>query len=806
MTLRKYIVALILIVLLAVLAGNLYRGAKKEDSKAPVAAPVQKTEPAPPAARLIAAGGHHAIALMSNGSVWKWGGGIYSEVGFSSAVPSGVGGLSDVAAISAGASFNMALKKDGTVWAWGSNGDGQFGNGTTNHSDAPVQLSGLMDIIAISSGEKHTAALNKDGTVWTWGYNGLGQLGIGKKSHHERPSAVSGSGGAQITDAIGVAAGGGHTLMLRKDGTVWAWGNNRFGQLGDGTNEDRYSPVQVSGLSDVIAVACGYAHSIAIRGDGTVWTWGNDSHGQLGDGTEFKIHVKTKALSTAADAAYIRPEDMRKSVHSVPVRVMGIEDVVSVSGGREYTLSLKKDGTVWAWGDNYYGQLGNPGVRKSPVPLQVQGIKDVTSITAGYDFGGAIRNDGTAWTWGYNIRGQLGNGTKAHRSIPALAGITPRKDARVESDEKKPPVPFPSNIIAVAAGGYHSIALGSDGTVWTWGNNAAGQLGDGTTENSAKPIPVKGITDAIAISGGYAHTLALKKDGTVWAWGHNSSGQLGDGTTTFRAVPVQVRGLSYVRAISGGGYHSVALKQDGSVWAWGNNEYGQLGNGGIDDSHLPVQVKGIRNAAAVAAGGHHTVAAGKGGIVRTWGNNSFGQLGDGTTVDRATPVQVTGIDAAEPVICAGANHTAALRTWNGKVWTWGAGEFGQLGDGSLENKASPVLVQLFMRGMTEFNDRALTGIISIACGGDHMIALMNGGGLRQWGRGNFGQKGGEERSWDNSTYAVGYGAGDTAQVAAGYEHSIVLSKDGKVRTWGSNEYGQLGDPAAYDSENGIQVK
>lgn len=193
---------------------------------------------------------------------------------------------------------------------------------------------------------------------------------------------------------------------------------------------------------------------------------------------------------------------------------------------------------------------------------------------------------------------------------------------------------------ATAAGGLHSVALKNDGTVWTWGGNAYGQLGDGLATNRSTPTQVSGLTGVTGVSAGYYHTLALKEDGTVWSWGHNLHGQLGDGTTTNRSRPVQVAGLNNIVAVAAYGYHSVALRNDGTIWSWGSNAYGEIGDGTTTSRFTPVQVSQITNAFAIAAGANHTVALSQDGSAFGWGNNIYGQLGNGTTTAASAPVQV----------------------------------------------------------------------------------------------------------------------------------------------------------------------
>ncbi|MCL2087921.1 MAG: dockerin type I domain-containing protein [Oscillospiraceae bacterium] len=348
---------------------------------------------------------------------------------------------------------------------------------------------------------------------------------------------------------ISVSAGNDHSVALLSDGTVWAWGWNNRGQLGDDTTTDRRIPVQVSGLTGVTTVSSSGDHTMALKSDGTVWAWGYNWTGQLGDGTV--------------------------TDRTTPVQVSGLTGVVAVSAGAHHTIALKSDGTVWAWGrNNLYGQLGDGTTIDRHTPVQVSGLTGVTAISAGGNHTAVLKSDGTVWAWGYNYYGQLGNDTTTNRNIPVrVFGLT--------------------GVIAIFAGGGHTIALKSDGTVWAWGNNSHGQLGDGTTTDNYTPKQVSGLTGVTAISAGVQHTIALKSDGTVWAWGANWAGQLGDGTTTNRRTPVQVLGLTGVTDIFAGGYHTMALKSDGTVWAWGYNGFGQLGDGTTTDRLLPIKTQTI---------------------------------------------------------------------------------------------------------------------------------------------------------------------------------------------------------------------
>jgi Tol biopolymer transport system component len=355
----------------------------------------------------------------------------------------------------------------------------------------------------------------------------------------------------------------------------------------------------------------------------------------------------------------------------------------SIAGGIEFTLAIKNDGTVWAWGSNFNGQLGNGTTTyaATSTPAQVSGLVGMTAVAAGGDtsvdqgHGIALKNDGTVWTWGRNLEGQLGDGTFTNRYTPVqVSGLT--------------------GIAAIAGGAAHTLALKNDGTVWAWGSNVYGQLGDGAASgarvNRSTPIQVVGLTGVTAVARGAYHSLALKNDGTVWAWGENSQGMLGDGTTASSSTPVKVNGLTGVVAIAGGWIHTVALKNDGTVWAWGDNLQGELGNGTFTDSLIPVQVSGLTSVTAIAAGLKHTLALKSDGTVWAWGYNGDGALGDGTVVIRNTPVKTNGL-AGVTAIAAGTMHSIALKN-DGTVWTWGGNNYGELGDGTTSYRSTPVQV------------------------------------------------------------------------------------------------------------------
>ncbi len=373
----------------------------------------------------------------------------------------------------------------------------------------------LLALVAVLAGP--SAAAQAAGAALAWGDNVSSQTGIGSSTLSSPPVQVTG-----LQSGIdSISAGGLHSLAVRSDGTVAAWGSNYFGQLGDGTTTDRATPVTVSGLSGVKAVAAGETFSLALKTDGSVVAWGKNDWGQLGDGTT------TDRLT--------------------PVAVSGLSsDVTAIAAGAVHALALKSNGSVVAWGNNQNGQLGDGTNTDRNSPVAVSSLNTgVTAISAGSAHSLAIKTGGALVAWGENGSGELGDGTNASRNIPV------------------PVIGMASGVTAVSGGGSHTLALKSDGSVLAWGSNLFGQLGDGTTTFSANtPKQVTGLTSGVtAISAGGFHSLALKTNGSVVAWGKNVYGELGDGTTTNRNTPVAVSALtSGVTAIEAGGSHNLALR------------------------------------------------------------------------------------------------------------------------------------------------------------------------------------------------------------------------------------------------------
>jgi alpha-tubulin suppressor-like RCC1 family protein len=366
--------------------------------------------------------------------------------------------------------------------------------------------------------------------------------------------APSLSAAAQYTVGAKVAAGGQHSFAILSNGTLYAWGANYTGTLGNGFRGDRLFPTKTPVLDSVLSVVGGGQHSVALRNNGKVWCWGSNFYGQSG-------------RSGTADTA-------------LPVLVGGLSNIIGIAAGETHTLAVKNDGSVTGWGNNYDGQLGNDssGSYFNPNPASVIGLTDVEAVAAGRGFSLALKRDGTVFSWGANSLGVLGNGTSDASLHPT-------------------PVLNLNNVVSIAAGEYHAVALRGDGTVWCWGYNSAGQLGIEGIQFSSVPLQVPGISNILGIAAGISHTLALRSDGRILCWGTNANGQLAiDSTNASSFSPVQANGVTEAYSLAAG-THSLVAKSDGSIWGWGFNDHGQIGDGTwtrrfapalvVDFFHLP---------------------------------------------------------------------------------------------------------------------------------------------------------------------------------------------------------------------------
>ena len=653
-------------------------------------------------ATAVAAGDVHTCAQLATATVICWGANADGQLGDGtvaqrSKASLSVSGLSNVVAIGSGAAHSCAVLGNGTVSCWGRNTSGQLGNGTTKGQLKAGAVSNLTNAIAVAGGGAHTCALLADGSVKCWGDNAAGQLGLGTTAPQLSPGAAVALAGP----AVAIAAGGSHTCALLSDGTAQCWGLNDAGQLGDGTLEQRTVPTPVSGLAGGVAIESGARFTCARLATGIVSCWGRNAAGQLGDGTNIDrlTPIATVGLTDAvavaggnAHSCALQANDAARcwgdnglgqlgngttSAATVPQVVGGGAGTISARGlaagnFSSHTCARRADGTLACWGNNASGQLGFVGPNQLQ-PRTVSGLTNVVAATAGTNFSCALDADGAIWCWGANVDGQLGDGTTTNRPQPALvAGL-------------------PGPAIAVAAGGAFTCAQLHDGTVYCWGRNTRGQLGDGSLITRSTPAVVPGLEDVVSIAAGVVHTCAVLGNGGVRCWGGNTFGAVGDGTTTDRLVPTAVVGLPSAAAIAAGAAHTCALLTDGTARCWGRNDQGQVGIGVLGDMTVPVTPLGLTGAAIIALGGDHTCAGLLNGEVRCWGDNGVHQASY-LTGDQLAPVTVvlSTLVPLRSVVALGTGnfHSCAIQA-SGAVYCWGSNGAGSLGDGTQIDRQFP---------------------------------------------------------------------------------------------------------------------
>jgi alpha-tubulin suppressor-like RCC1 family protein len=692
--------------------------------------------------------------------------------------------------VEGGSDFSLMLSRDGIVHAVGSDASGQLGQGRPLSTETPVSTRMSLATV-ITSGAAHNLAVHSSGSVWAWGNNSEGQLGDGTNVARSLPQAIS-----TLKNAKSVAAGQYHSIALLQDGTVRSWGNNSEGQLGDGTLSGRKTPVSVKGLTGITAIAAGFKHSLALRNDGTVWAWGDNFWGELGNGTDINQKRPVQVLLSNGTpmkniVAIAAGDSMSVAVESTgKVLIWGYlyYDAVAegdkwaeraeyktdiplmsrVAVGYDHVLALARDGTLWAWGGNYYGQLGN-GVDSeddyitSISASRVTSLAGVSAIAAGQQHSVAVLSNGSVWRWGF---------TKFDPDSDSIEWTS------------SPVQQVASGALNVSAGNNHTISLLANGRLVAWGDNTDGQLGDGALMVRSVVVAIPGLSGVTQISAGNSHALALATDGTIWSWGRGGSGQLGNDRRKDTSIPTKIKTASRFKQIAAAGDHSLAIGVDGTAWAWGNNYYGQVGDGSDADRTLPTKVLAmsgnseapLSNIVSICGGGWHSAAVDESGKVWRWGYDYYDEAEDTEYFIHHANV-VDGLPPARSVAC-GAEFTLVLAR-DGTVWAWGDNYYGQLGDGTTDYSYKPTQV------------KNLVNVKSIAAGYYHSLSIGSDETVRRWGYSRYDSATGDEYYYDTPVQVDGIR--NISGIGAGDWHSLAVRTDGTVFTWGFNYAGQLAD-------------
>jgi alpha-tubulin suppressor-like RCC1 family protein len=761
----------------------------------------------PPRAQ-ICTGSAHACAITDGGRVLCWGDGGNGQLGNGVVVayrlgPTYVKGLSDAVQIACGdhGLHSCALRATGEVVCWGSNDAGQLGDRSTTDRSAPVSVTGITDAVQVVAGEEFTCVRTGSGGVKCWGSDANGQLGNGSGASSTAPVDVTAgqTGSGSLSGAVFLAAGQQHACAIldpAHSGRLVCWGNGASGRLGDAASTTRTSPVYVHGVGN--AAACSTADPSGCL----------DQVGSVAAGDDGTVAIRKGGLASAWGSN--TSESLATGATTqFPLRVHGLgsagtfDDAEYVSLGTLHGCAVRKSGQPVCWGEDDNGRTGdNDGVNVNlSAPTPVAGASSYTQIDAGDAFSCGLLADGSVDCWGANDQGQLGDGSLTQRAIPTdVAGGR--------------------GFVEVDAGIGHSCGVTGTGSVYCWGYNLNGALGIGSTEERWAPAKIPGLppaSDVVVLQYG---SCALMESGTVKCWGNDLSSENGDGTPgnpTDRTSPGDVVGVTNAVEIAGGLLHACALVDrppvgDGvtEVWCWGYNGFGQLGNAATADAATPVRVHGIGNtgmltdAVAIGAGWYHTCAVRATGEVACWGRGDLGEMGDGNLLNRTSPVAVkgiiglgtlTGMAKGRHVIDGSAENTCALTT-NGNAFCWGNSANGENGAGSTLSTSLPVQVG----GL----NNAFVRISAWSDATGHVCALNGSSQVYCWGANAYGQLGDGTTTDRALPTLVQLGASATTfgnpdmtsgvvAISTGQFHTVAAHKTGATTSWGQGGNGRLGD-------------
>jgi alpha-tubulin suppressor-like RCC1 family protein len=617
----------------------------------------------------ISAGKEFSLAIDESGNLWAWGDNYNGQLGIEtqtfpySLSPIQIKPGTKFKYISSGIDYSLSIDEKGKLWAWGDNGNGQLGDGTTEDSKLPVQILPEIKFKAVSARNYHSLALDESGNIWSWGANSYGQLGDGTKGNRLTPLMIT----SEIKFKT-ISTGSSRSFAIDEHGNLWEWGDNSDGSLCDGTFVDKLIPVQIKGNTKFQFVSAASNHMLSVDETGNLWEFGSiypryGGYGGYGNVVEELI--------------------------SVPVKIKPNVRFKIVKNGYEHSIAIDESDNIWTWGYNNYGQLGDGyNLYIRDYPLQLDSIKKFKTISTGGNHTLAIDVLDYLWAWGDNFHGQLGKGecgsildSPTYNSFEFESPLYFSKSPLSINQDTKFKV--------ISAGSTYSLAIDEFGNLWTWGDNYYGQLCDGTNENRCFPVMIKSDTKFQTVSTKGEHTLAIDDLGNLWACGNNFYGQLGNGydyTSSDRLFLVPFESETKFKFVSSGINHSMAIDMGGNIWACGINNYGQLGNGTNTDKTTFTKIESKTKFKTVSAGYDYTLAIDESDNLWVCGENNNCQLGDGTNKVKYSFVKIMS-DVKFGSISAGYDNSFAIDK-SGQLYGWGLKK-SNLGIG-IEKNLTPV--------------------------------------------------------------------------------------------------------------------
>ncbi|MEY4615249.1 MAG: hypothetical protein RJB66_209 [Pseudomonadota bacterium] len=690
--------------------------------------------------------------------------------------------------IDAGAQHTCGITFGGKLKCWGDNGWGQLGDGTTTNKTAPITIDSGTSYNQISAGSSHTCGITTGGALKCWGDNGGGQLGDGTTTNKTNPTTIdSGTSYNQIS------AGGSHTCGITTGGALKCWGRNVENQLGDGTTTNKTTPTTIDSGTSYSQISAGGSHTCGITTDDSLKCWGWNGESQLGDGsTNVQISAPSPIDSGTSYAKVFAKSihtcgittggtlkcwgrntsgqlgDPTINSTNTPLTIDTSNSYAQIAAGFSHTCGITTGGTLRCWGDNSWGQVGHqsPGT-KIDLPTIIDGGKTYSQITADNQHTCGLTTGGTLKCWGSNDLGQLGD------DHPSMS-LTPR----VIQNEV--------NTSQLSATQNRTCRIVSDSKIRCSGVNDRGQLGDGTLIDRHYFSDLI-TTDAYSkIHTGRYHTCAITTGGALKCWGWNGIGQLGDGTTTNKTTPITIDSGTSYNQISVGGSHTCGITSGGALKCWGLNNSGQVGDGTTTNKTSPTTIDSGTLYSLVSAGISHTCAITTGSVLKCWGGNTYGELGDDTNNNKSAPTTIDSGTFYSQVV-TGHNYTCGI-TNSGALKCWGRNENGELGNNpSLSSKIPTVIDSNTLYAKIAVGGTNNTPTPKHTCG------ITTGGALKCWGSNNKGQLG-DGTVESKSTPTLIDGTITYAQVSAGYQHTCGITTGGALKCWGDSGRGQFGDP------------